>query len=468
MAVLNVQDEFQSGDNVTATNLNNLVKDASFNADTTDNSTLEVHTSGYLKVKDAGVQTQHIGDDQVTYNKMQNVAAYSVIGNNTNASATPTAIAIDDLKDNISNATTSADGLMSSTDKDKLDGIEDDANNYSHPTGDGNLHVPATGTTNDGKVLTAGSTAGSLSWTDTGLADNSVTAAKISDTDNQFLVDDTSTQKKVVVNESGADVDFRVEGDGNTNLIVTQASNDTIGLGGPAQNAYRVAVNSGHLFPMYLVSTATGAGTGLIAHNTTTNATGGTLQLGAPNQTSITTTANLDVSCANNWILLGHNGSDQCSVRLENSNTGSSTTATGAFFPGANGTQDLGKAGNRWGTIYASAINVNGGSVAAFQAKASFQGVNSVTRNTNAETNIASVTRTGTGTYTVTFTNAVTDPVVSLGIGWLNGTYRDRTSYILRNSSGLSVYSGSVTRIDISTGDAGNPRDASLVQLLVF
>lgn len=36
---------------------------------------------------------------------------------------------------------------------------------YTHPTGDGNLHVPATGTTNSGKVLTAGATAGSLSWT---------------------------------------------------------------------------------------------------------------------------------------------------------------------------------------------------------------------------------------------------------------------------------------------------------------
>ena len=38
------------------------------------------------------------------------------------------------------------------------------ANNYTHPTGDGNLHVPATGTTNSGKVLTAGATEGSLSW----------------------------------------------------------------------------------------------------------------------------------------------------------------------------------------------------------------------------------------------------------------------------------------------------------------
>lgn len=38
------------------------------------------------------------------------------------------------------------------------------ANYYSHPTGDGNLHVPATGTTNNNKFLKAGSTAGSLTW----------------------------------------------------------------------------------------------------------------------------------------------------------------------------------------------------------------------------------------------------------------------------------------------------------------
>ena len=37
-------------------------------------------------------------------------------------------------------------------------------NNYVHPTGDGNLHVPANSTTNDGKVLTAGATAGLYTW----------------------------------------------------------------------------------------------------------------------------------------------------------------------------------------------------------------------------------------------------------------------------------------------------------------
>lgn len=46
----------------------------------------------------------------------------------------------------------------------KLSGIAAGANNYVHPTGDGNQHIPATGTSNSGKVLTAGSTAGSAAW----------------------------------------------------------------------------------------------------------------------------------------------------------------------------------------------------------------------------------------------------------------------------------------------------------------
>lgn len=61
-------------------------------------------------------------------------------------------------------ATGSAAGLMSAADFTKLAGISANANNYSHPTGDGNLHVPATGTTNNGKFLEAGPTAGSLAW----------------------------------------------------------------------------------------------------------------------------------------------------------------------------------------------------------------------------------------------------------------------------------------------------------------
>ena len=49
------------------------------------------------------------------------------------------------------NATQSKDGLMSSEDKTKLDGIENNANNYVHPITPGNKHIPSGGST--GQVL---------------------------------------------------------------------------------------------------------------------------------------------------------------------------------------------------------------------------------------------------------------------------------------------------------------------------
>jgi len=64
----------------------------------------------------------------------------------------------------LSPATASKTGTMSAADKSKLDGIAAGANNYTHPLGDGNQHVPATGTTSENKVLVAGNTAGSASW----------------------------------------------------------------------------------------------------------------------------------------------------------------------------------------------------------------------------------------------------------------------------------------------------------------
>jgi len=63
------------------------------------------------------------------------------------------------------------------------------------------------------------------------ITDNAVTSAKISDTDTQFLVDDTSAQKTVVVNEGGADVDFRVEGDTDQNLLFCEGSSDKVLIG---------------------------------------------------------------------------------------------------------------------------------------------------------------------------------------------------------------------------------------------
>ncbi len=54
--------------------------------------------------------------------------------------------------------------FFTDTERTKLSGIATSANNYTHPTNDGNLHVPATSTTNNLKVLKAGSTAGVMAW----------------------------------------------------------------------------------------------------------------------------------------------------------------------------------------------------------------------------------------------------------------------------------------------------------------
>lgn len=57
-------------------------------------------------------------------------------------------------------ATASAPGFMSATDKQKLSAIAVNANNYVHPTADGNRHVPATAAGDVNKFLKSGSSAG--------------------------------------------------------------------------------------------------------------------------------------------------------------------------------------------------------------------------------------------------------------------------------------------------------------------
>ena len=162
MGVINKGHTFVSGENVTADKLNNLADDATFNSSSTDGTTLEVaDPGGYIKVKDAGIDAQHLANDSVTtdkitnanvtYAKIQNVAANSVVGNPTASDATPQAISIADLSTDVvaaisnstphtsdtnsdgTNDTGGTDGLMSAEDKTKLDGLTNTT--YSAGTG---------------------------------------------------------------------------------------------------------------------------------------------------------------------------------------------------------------------------------------------------------------------------------------------------------------------------------------------
>lgn len=109
--------------------------------------------------------------------------------------STATQTALNNKVDKITGKSLSTNDYTTA-EKTKLAGIEAGATKYTHPTGDGNLHVPATGTSNSGKVLKAGSTAGSISWgslskSDVGLGnvDNTSDANKPISTATQTALD---------------------------------------------------------------------------------------------------------------------------------------------------------------------------------------------------------------------------------------------------------------------------------------
>lgn len=108
--------------------------------------------------------------------------------------------------------------------------ISTEYNNYVHPTGDGNLHVPATGTTNNGKVLTAGATAGSLSW-QSDIAGNAGTATK-------WLTARTITL--------GGDLTGNVSIDGSANVTLTATiAANSVALGTDTTGNYVAGVTAG-------------------------------------------------------------------------------------------------------------------------------------------------------------------------------------------------------------------------------
>ena len=96
---------------------------------------------------------------------------------------------------------------------------------YTHPTNDGNLHVPATGTTNNGKVLAAGATAGSIAWKTLVPADvsglDAALLAKLDATAN--AVSATKLQNAVTING--------VAFDGSANITITAANPTTLTRG---------------------------------------------------------------------------------------------------------------------------------------------------------------------------------------------------------------------------------------------
>lgn len=110
----------------------------------------------------------------------------------------------------IDKASQSEDGLMSKEDKKKLDGIAENANNYTHPTNAGNKHIPAGGS--DGQFL-KWKADGEAQWSN----DNNTTYSKATDT----------TLGLVKIGYTTSDKNYAVQLDGDGKMFVNVPWTDT-------------------------------------------------------------------------------------------------------------------------------------------------------------------------------------------------------------------------------------------------
>ena len=280
MAILNKGTTYASGDNVTAANLNALVDSATFKTgsnEATDNSTLQVHGSGYLKIKDLGVSSTQLADDAVITAK-------------------------------IADSTGTTDGVTSA----KLA---------------------------DNAVTTAkikDSTGASDGVTTSKLATDAVTADKISSTDTTFKV----SSSDVVINDAGGDIDFRVEGDNNANLLLTDASVDKVSIRGAIGSVTNTTIHGGCEFKDGNIQISrSGVSAGIRLQEDST--------LSSPNQQS---DINLRTSDGALVFAKPQKSSDSTTHVFE---PGGGMHSLGSVLPINDGSANIGSASKRWQTIFA-------------------------------------------------------------------------------------------------------------------
>ena len=278
-------------------------------------------TKDYVDDVIGSVAVGTLPDDSVTYAKIQEVAANNVLLGNDNGT-----------NQNVQELTAAEVRTVLN--------VEDGANNYSHPN-----HTGDVTSTGDGATV---------------ITDNAVTSAKISDSDTTFKV----AASEVAVNDGGADVDFRVEGDTDANLISTNAAEDTVGIGSAGSSSFKLNVNGGTAKPNIANFQADNAGGSVAAFIRNSSATGisSILQMVANTGSNLTSRVNLDLQSdvgVNEFFQISFNTKDLSAFRFENSDNGSSSLASGAFFPASTGQQDLGKTGQRWDDVW-SAGTFNG------------------------------------------------------------------------------------------------------------
>ena len=179
------------------------------------------------------IGTVNLEDNAVTYAKLQNVAANNVLlGNDNGAGSDAQELSATEVRTILNVADGATNNRASHTGTQTASTISDFDTEVSN-----NSAVTA----NTAKVTNAthtGDVTGSTSLT---IANNAVTSAKISSTDTTFKV----STSDVVVNDAGGNIDFRVEGDTNANLILTDASADKVSIRGAIGSVGETTIHGG-------------------------------------------------------------------------------------------------------------------------------------------------------------------------------------------------------------------------------
>lgn len=265
-------------------------------------------TKDYVDDVIGNVAVGALPDDSVTYAKIQEVAGNNVLLGNDNGT-----------NQNVQELTAAEVRTVLN--------VADGANNYSHPN-----HTGDVTSTGDGATV---------------IADNAVTSSKISDSDNTFKVSTTD----VVVNEGGADVDFRVEGDTNTNLIVADAGEDAVGIAAAAVAGIALNVGGSQLLDGNIVAQGTGA---KIIRATSSDSTSA-FELYANGQAVDQKRFILSMGATAGEFTLAAQNDNGTAGFVWNFNI-----TDGSFNPDADNSQNCGSTGSRWQNVKAYKFNVDG------------------------------------------------------------------------------------------------------------
>lgn len=308
-------------------------------------------------------------------------------------------------------------------------------------------------------------------------------AANVFNTANPTLTGNISLDGAVVVNDSGADRDFRVEGDTDANLIFADASTDRVGIGTNTPSVKLDVSGDSSLNGAVVINEAGADKDFRVEGDTDANLITADASADAVGIGTATPGSKLDVKGT-----LRLSGSSSGYVGLAPASAAGSTTYT---LPSADGSNGQALVTNGSGTLSWAAAGISASSANTFTARQTFQGSTSVLAmafdNAAELATVSATAATGTINYDVTTQSVLYYTTNASGNFTLNfrassGTTLntamntgDSVTVAFLNTNGGTAYYNSAVQVDGSSvtpkwqgGTAPTSGNASSIDVYVY